>query len=126
MGTSRLLAPYSQSLIYFSAQVVNGFYLYLPLVDLAAQHEVAAAWWAFAGGTLFELGSYLMVVEALNTGHETLFGPALWGSIEHDMAMGRRVERRARGKGGLGAKDADREALNASGENRDARKFRWM
>ena len=43
-------------------------------------------WIAFVGGTAFEVGSYLMVVEALNTGHEQLFGPALWGLLEdwHD------------------------------------------
>ena len=39
-------------------------------------------WIAFVGGTAFEVGSYLMVVEALNTGHEQLFGPALWGLLE--------------------------------------------
>lgn len=46
-------------------------------------------WIAFVGGTAFEVGSYLMVVEALNTGHEQLFGPALWGLLEdcHDEPM---------------------------------------
>ncbi|CAL1710669.1 unnamed protein product [Somion occarium] len=61
--------------------IVNGFYLFLPLVNIGSDHTTAAAWWAFAGGTLFELGSYLMYVEAINTGHDQLFGPALWGLV---------------------------------------------
>ena len=37
---------------------------------------------AFVGGTLFEIGSYLMYVESLNTGHEELFGEELLGLVE--------------------------------------------
>ncbi|EPS97109.1 hypothetical protein FOMPIDRAFT_1032103 [Fomitopsis schrenkii] len=62
--------------------VINGFLLYLPLApSLSPQHANAAMWIAFAGGTTFEVASYLMVVEALNAGHEQLFGPALWGLL---------------------------------------------
>ncbi|GBE84485.1 hypothetical protein SCP_0604640 [Sparassis crispa] len=61
--------------------VINAFLLYLPLLDVGPAHPDAAAWCAFAGGTFFEVGSYLMVVEALNTGHEQMFGPALWGLV---------------------------------------------
>ncbi|KAH9918086.1 uncharacterized protein B0H18DRAFT_823524, partial [Fomitopsis serialis] len=63
--------------------VINGFLLYLPLApSQSLPHANAAAWTAFAGGTAFEIGSYLTVVEALNAGHEQLFGPALWGLME--------------------------------------------
>ena len=63
--------------------MINGFLLYLPLApSRSPSHENAALWIAFAGGTAFEVGSYLMVVEALNAGHEQLFGPALWGLLE--------------------------------------------
>ncbi|KZT71169.1 hypothetical protein DAEQUDRAFT_724543 [Daedalea quercina L-15889] len=66
-----------------SAQVINGFLLYLPLAPShSPSHGNAAQWIAFIGGTAFEVGSYLMVVEALNAGHEQLFGPALWGLVE--------------------------------------------
>jgi hypothetical protein len=63
---------------------VNGFYLYLPLLDtsLPAWYD-APAWWAFAGGTLFEIGAYLSYVESLNTGHDELFGPAVWNLMAH-------------------------------------------
>ncbi|THH13899.1 hypothetical protein EUX98_g9670 [Antrodiella citrinella] len=61
--------------------MVNGFVLFLPLVDIGGDHASAASWWAFVGGTLFEIGSYLMLVESLNTGHDQLFGPALWGIV---------------------------------------------
>lgn len=65
------------------AKVINGFLLYLPLApSLSPQHTNAAMWIAFIGGTTFEVASYLMVVEALNAGHEQLFGPALWGLLE--------------------------------------------
>jgi len=61
--------------------IINGFFLYLPLLNEGSDNTTAAAWCAFAGGTLFELGAYLMYVESLNTGHEQLFGPALWGLV---------------------------------------------
>jgi hypothetical protein len=57
---------------------VNGFYLYLPLLHPSIPALYAApAWWAFAGGTLFEIGAYLGYIESLNTAHDELFGPAL-------------------------------------------------
>ena len=39
-------------------QIVNGFYLFLPLVSDAKDHQDAASWWAFVGGTLFEVRLY--------------------------------------------------------------------
>lgn len=65
------------------AWVINGFLLYLPLLNEGPDQSVQAAAWAFVGGTLFNVGSYLMVVEALNTGHGTLFGPAVEDMFEH-------------------------------------------
>ncbi|EIN04636.1 hypothetical protein PUNSTDRAFT_146307 [Punctularia strigosozonata HHB-11173 SS5] len=96
-----------------TAWVVNGFYLFLPLLNEASDHQTAAAWWAFAGGTLFEVGSYLMLVESLNTGHENLFGPALWNLIDkpaHDYALG------------------STETLDAAGPNAPwgPGRFRWI
>ncbi|KAI0644029.1 hypothetical protein C8Q79DRAFT_914226 [Trametes meyenii] len=63
--------------------IVNGFFLFLPLVNIGSNDFPASAWTAFVGGTLFEVGSYLMYVEALNAGHEELFGPALRGLLGH-------------------------------------------
>ncbi|KAI0777417.1 hypothetical protein BD413DRAFT_516462 [Trametes elegans] len=57
--------------------IINGFFLFLPLVHVGSDDFPASAWSAFVGGTLFEFGSYLMYVEALNAGHEELFGPAV-------------------------------------------------
>ncbi|KZT06667.1 uncharacterized protein LAESUDRAFT_725756 [Laetiporus sulphureus 93-53] len=95
--------------------VINGFLLYLPLLPSPSpSYSVAASWIAFAGGTAFELGSYLMVVEALNTGHEELFGPALWGLVEEaedDMESKYGSERAARPKKGVRG---------------DWRRFRWI
>lgn len=71
-----------------TAWIVNGFYLFLPLVNIGGDHLTAAAWWAFVGGTLFEIGSYLMVVEALNCNHEELFGPALWELVRGPRSRG--------------------------------------
>jgi len=53
--------------------------LFLPLLspEKYPEHLTTAAAFAFIGGTTFELGGYLMFVEALNTGHEQLFGEAL-------------------------------------------------
>lgn len=58
-------------------QVINGFLLYMPLISSAKQREPMSAAWAFVGGTFFNLGGYLMFVEALNTGHGDLFGPSV-------------------------------------------------
>lgn len=65
--------------------VANGFTILLPLYmtsisDSEGLTEVyfrTAAALAFVGGTIFEVGSYLMVVEALNRGQETGFGTAV-------------------------------------------------
>jgi len=84
-----------------TAWIVNGFYLFLPLVNIGGDHTTAAAWWAFAGGTWFELGSYLMLVEALNTGHDQLFGPALWGLVSrHPEPDERLLSEKEEGNGG--------------------------
>lgn len=84
-------------------------------MNAGAEHANAAAWWAFVGGTMFELGSYLMVVEALNTGHEELFGPALWGSVKHP-----------RSKDRTPSESSDGDNQEASGPSSDIRRFRWM
>jgi hypothetical protein len=35
-----------------------------------AKNDVAEGWTAFVGGTLFEIGGYMMILEALNRKHE--------------------------------------------------------
>lgn len=63
--------------------MINGFLLYMPLAAPSVpQRESQAAAWAFVGGTLFEVGSYLMLVESLNTGHGQLFGPSVESFFE--------------------------------------------
>lgn len=92
---------------------MNGFYLFLPLVDIGGDHATAASWWAFAGGTLFEVGSYLMFVEALNTGHDELFGPALWGLVSHPVHSDERLV-------------PDKSSSVHDSKDLDTNKFRWM
>lgn len=76
----------------------------MPLVSTTSTpHAYQAAAWAFVGGTLFEVGSYLMLVEALNTGHTALFGPSLESLLE--------------GKGNAARDDA---------EGAKSDKFHWM
>ncbi|KAG8718994.1 hypothetical protein FRC09_011761 [Ceratobasidium sp. 395] len=66
------------------AWVINGFLLLLPILSPSKypEHLAAASAWAFIGGTVFEVGSYLMFVEALNTGHDELFGEALKDEVD--------------------------------------------
>lgn len=93
---------------------MNGFILFLPLVNIGGDHLTAASWWAFVGGTLFEIGSYLMLVEALNTGHDELFGPALWDLVAHSS---RSEESTLNGK----------ESTSTAGPDTTVKtKFRWM
>ncbi|KAI0666442.1 hypothetical protein C8Q78DRAFT_984295 [Trametes maxima] len=108
--------------------IVNGFFLFLPLVHIGSNDFPASAWTAFVGGTLFEVGSYLMYVEALNAGHEELFGPALREllgrasrTVSTDTPPGfdsANAEKSLRGPGG-----SDRH-----GDSRGLRrlKFRWI
>lgn len=50
----------------------------MPLVAVMSEtNKAAVGWSAFAGGTLFEIGGYLMVLEALNRKHDVPF-PLLW------------------------------------------------
>jgi len=66
-----------------TAWVINGFLLFLPLLSPKyPSHSTTASAFAFIGGTIFELGSYLMLVEALNAGHDQLFGEALRDEVD--------------------------------------------
>ena len=50
--------------------VVNGFFVFLPSLNVTETNNVVTGWTAFVGGSIFEIGSYLMVLEALNRKHE--------------------------------------------------------
>ncbi len=58
--------------------VVNGFLVFLPSLNVISLNIAAGGWTAFVGGSLFEVGSYLMVLEALNRKHEVLFTLYNW------------------------------------------------
>ncbi|WWD22643.1 hypothetical protein CI109_107136 [Kwoniella shandongensis] len=66
--------------------VVNGYLVWFPIIrpELATTtFSRTAAATAFIGGTIFEIGSYLMVVEALDRGREINFGTALGQVLHH-------------------------------------------
>ena len=46
--------------------VINGFFVFLPSFGYFGANASVIGWTAFVGGTIFEVGSYFMVVEALN------------------------------------------------------------
>lgn len=75
-----------------------------------ADNKAAWAWSAFSGGTLFEIGSYLMYVEALNAGHDDLFAFAVWELL-------------ARGSTTDFATDSAEKGLSSE---KSKVKFRWM
>lgn len=66
--------------------VINAFLVWLPLLrprlDTDTVSRTASAT-AFIGGTIFELGSYLMVIEALDRGREINFGTAIGQLLSH-------------------------------------------
>ncbi|KAH8088200.1 hypothetical protein HD553DRAFT_269127 [Filobasidium floriforme] len=94
--------------------VVNGFTVLLPLYlgrienseNLTSTYFKTAAAQAFVGGVIFEVGSYLMVVEALNRGQETGFGAA----VVHLLQSGHPTPSRSRSS----LKDHDSNALEKS------------
>jgi hypothetical protein len=56
--------------------VVNGFFVFLPELTTSVElNSTAGGWTAFVGGTLFEIGAYLMCLEALNRKTEVLTPP---------------------------------------------------
>ncbi|KAK4683500.1 hypothetical protein P7C73_g6752, partial [Tremellales sp. Uapishka_1] len=70
--------------------VVNGFLVWFPDLrpNLATTaFSLSGAATAFVGGSVFELGSYLMVVEALDRGRESNFGTALGKVLHHRRRM---------------------------------------
>lgn len=102
-----------------AAWICNGHLLYTPLSPTPSPpHANAAAWLAFVGGTLFEVGAYLAYVESLpaNTGHAELYA-------EFHAHL-------ARAQGELEKLDpARRVPSRESGDEEDAkarRRFRWI
>ncbi|EIE24412.1 hypothetical protein COCSUDRAFT_40817 [Coccomyxa subellipsoidea C-169] len=55
------------------AWCINGWYALFPLEDEARNTRIVG-WSALVGGTLFEVGAYCMVVEAVNRGNAVRFG----------------------------------------------------
>lgn len=51
----------------------QGWYALIPLEDETTNKNLLG-WTAFVGGTLFEVGGYGMVVEAINRGNDIRFG----------------------------------------------------
>ncbi|KAJ5535029.1 hypothetical protein N7527_001283 [Penicillium freii] len=72
--------------------IVNGFFVWLPLVDKKTEfHDeiiVAGGWTGFVGTTIFELGGVLLVIEACNTNHTGCFGWALETVLEKSIEDG--------------------------------------
>jgi hypothetical protein len=66
--------------------VINGFFAYLPLVRPASEfpHEASTATGvtAFIGATIFEIGSVLLMLEAVNAHREDCFGWAIGRVME--------------------------------------------
>jgi hypothetical protein len=50
--------------------VINGLFVFLPTLNVGELNLTICGWTAFVGGTLFEIGAYMMVLEALNRKHE--------------------------------------------------------
>ncbi len=100
-----------------AAWICNGHLLYTPLSPTPSpMHSTAAAWLAFVGGSLFEVGAYLGYVEALNAGQEEMFRELRWAVA---------VQKRETADG------SGHESLEILVEKRkdrenDKDKFRWM
>jgi hypothetical protein len=66
--------------------VINAFFVWLPLVqpttEFPGEIAVAGGWSAFLGATIFELGSVLLMIEAVNANRTGCFGWALEQVVE--------------------------------------------
>lgn len=72
--------------------IVNGFFVWLPLVDKKTEFQgeitVAGGWTGFVGATIFELGGVLLILEAFNTNHTGCFGWAVETVLEKTIEDG--------------------------------------
>ncbi|GAB1313906.1 Integral membrane protein [Madurella fahalii] len=66
--------------------VINGFFVWLPLArpesEFSGETDIAAGILAFLGTTVFEIGSVLMVIEAINAERSDCFGWELEEELE--------------------------------------------
>jgi hypothetical protein len=67
---------------------INAFFVWLPLQDPSTEFpgEIADAggWTAFVGATIFEFGSVLLMIEAVNENRADCFGWALEEVLEEE------------------------------------------
>ncbi|KAK4444842.1 hypothetical protein QBC34DRAFT_414437 [Podospora aff. communis PSN243] len=65
--------------------VINGFFVWYPLAapwsEFPGEESVGGGWTAFVGATIFEFGSVLLMLEALNENQTDCFGWALTSAL---------------------------------------------
>ena len=61
--------------------MLQGWYALFPLADETTNTNIVG-WTALVGGTLFEVGAYCMVVEAVNRGSAVRFGYEVQSSCQ--------------------------------------------
>jgi len=68
--------------------VINAFFVWLPLVSPASEFKTEELYGggitAFIGATVFEIGSILLMAEAVNENRTSCFGWALENALSHD------------------------------------------
>ncbi|KAI0788994.1 hypothetical protein BC629DRAFT_471983 [Irpex lacteus] len=100
-----------------AAWICNGHLLYTPLSPTPSpMHSTAAAWLAFVGGSLFEVGAYLGYVEALNAGQEEMFRELRWAVA---------VQKRETADGS-GHESLENLVEKRKDRENDKDKFRWI
>ncbi|MCJ1440646.1 MAG: hypothetical protein MMC23_001132 [Stictis urceolatum] len=125
--------------------VVNAFFVWLPLVDpgteFAGEISTGGGWTAFVGATVFEIGSVLLMLEAVNENREGCFGwavEAVVGGWRVDRggegeACGHHQSNRGNlvGRGGGGGKEDGKEGVEGkngteeSGSAEKSRAWQW-
>jgi hypothetical protein len=72
--------------------VINAFFVFLPLVRPATEFQNEELYGggitAFIGATVFELGSFLLIAEAINEDRSGCFGWAVETSLSHEAEKG--------------------------------------
>ncbi|KAK0741267.1 hypothetical protein B0T18DRAFT_331073 [Schizothecium vesticola] len=66
--------------------VINAFFVWLPLAapstEFPGEADIGGGWTAFIGATIFEFGSVLLMLEAVNENQTACFGWALTSALE--------------------------------------------
>ncbi|ORX95473.1 hypothetical protein BCR34DRAFT_629017 [Clohesyomyces aquaticus] len=110
--------------------VINAFFVYLPLVrpesEFKNEELYGGGITAFIGATIFELGSFLLMAEAVNENRTGCFGWALERALSHDAEKGGGFLRLRPSKSACTHHHLNKRNLVGKGRNSHSHSWIWF